>query len=153
SYTLKLRCPFYLTGGLLRLDATCPGAGDAIEVTVDQKAGDWKKALSATEVGRKVYAVDLDGSVAQPSVGRHEYTIKIDLKGKAVLHKLHLRSWFQHNAMAAPHLMPGSNAIKVEFATAETLAKDLTLIYRYREAPQWKGDIKTIQHEVKKSGE
>src|SRR5262249_25056811 len=76
------------------------------------------------------------------------------LKGKALLHQLHVRSWFQHNAMAAPHLMPGTNVIKVEVANEEGLTQaPLALIYRYREAPQWDGPVKTIEQQVKKSGE
>src|SRR5262249_52930652 len=59
SFNLTVRCPFYLTGAMLQLDATCPAAGDAVEVEVNQKAGGWKKAFGQSEAGRKVYAVDL----------------------------------------------------------------------------------------------
>ncbi|HEY7423813.1 MAG TPA: hypothetical protein VH682_06160 [Gemmataceae bacterium] len=154
TYTVSMRCPFYFTGALLHLDVTCPGAGDSLEVEVSQKSGAWKKVFSGGEAGRKEYRIDLDGAVAQASIGRYEYTLKIALKGKAVLHKLHARSWFQHNAMAAPHLMSGANVVKVEVANEEALQKaPLTLIYRYREAPKWQGDVKSVQHTVRKNGE
>jgi hypothetical protein len=56
--------------------------------------------------------------------------------------------------MAAPHLMPGANVVKVELANPDALAKaPLTLVYRYREAPRWEGPVKTFQQEVKKSGD
>src|SRR5262249_1170008 len=55
TYTLTMRCPYYFTGALLRLDATCAGAGDGIDVQVSEKSGSWKKAFSGGDVGRKVY--------------------------------------------------------------------------------------------------
>ena len=105
------------------MDATCPGAGDSLDVEVSQKSGGWKKAFSGGEAGHKVYSIDLDKIMAQNSVGRYDYAVKIALKGKAVLNKLHVRSWFQHNAMAAPHLMPGANVVKVEARQPGGLAK------------------------------
>ena len=109
TYRLTVRCPFYLTGALLRWDARCARDWDGLEVEVDQKSGGSKSVFRGGEAGRKQYCVELDGAVAHAGVGRHEYTLKIAIKGKAVLHKMHLRSWFQHNAMAGPHLVPGAN--------------------------------------------
>jgi hypothetical protein len=154
SYRLTVRCPFYVTGALLRLDAECPGAGDDLEVEVDQKSGGFQSVFRGGEAGRKTYRVDLDRAVAQPSVGRHDYRLKIAIKGKAVLHRLHLRSWFQHNAMAAPHLMPGANVVTVIVADDKALHEaPLAVIYRYREAGNWDGPIKAIEHRAAKSGE
>jgi hypothetical protein len=154
TYTLTVRCPFYLTGAVLRLDAQCPGAGDGIAVDVDQKSGGSKRLFVGGEPGRKEYRVEIDSVVAHASVGRHEYTVKIEIIGKTILKQMHLRSWFQHNAMAAPHLMPGANVIKVAVADDKALHNaPLTLIYRYREAPKWDGAIKVIEHQVAKGGE
>src|SRR5207249_596551 len=90
----------------------------------------------------------------QASVGRHEYTLKIAIKGQAVLHKMHLRSWFQHNAMAAPHLMPGANVVTVAVADDKALQDaPLVVIYRYRDAAKWDGPVKALEHRVTKSGE
>src|SRR5262249_14090014 len=78
----------------------------------------------------------------------------IEIIGKTVLKQMHLRSWFQHNAMAAPHLMPGANAIKVAVADEKALqTAPLTLIYRYREAPKWDGPNKVVEQQVTKNGE
>jgi len=46
--------------------------------------------------------------------------------------------------MAAPHLMPGKN--KVTF----TVANPVVLIYRYKEAPDWK-DEKVIERTITQS--
>jgi hypothetical protein len=61
---------------------------------VQQKSGAWKRVFIGGEVGRKDYRFELDSGVAQPSVGRHEYTLKIEILGKSVLKGLHLRSCF-----------------------------------------------------------
>jgi len=154
TYRLTVRCPFYLTGALLRLDAQCLGVGDSLVVEVDRKAGGWKKVFDGGEVGRHEYRVEFDSAVAQASVGRHDYTLKIEIKGQAVLKRLHVRSWFQHNAMAAPHLMPGANVVKVAVAD-DTVLRDtpLVVIYRYREAGKGDSPIKVLEHRVRKNGD
>jgi hypothetical protein len=59
-----------------------------------------------------------------------------------------------HNAMAAPLLMPGKNVVTVELADEESLtAARLSLIYRYRDAPQWTGALKTVENRIGKNRE
>lgn len=154
TYTFKVKCPFPVTGALLHLEADCPGNADAVEVQVDQASGGRLTVLQTKESGKKTYSANLDKAVVRSRSGRYEYTVKIGLKGKAAVGKIHLRTWFVHNAMAAPHLLPGKNVVKVEVANEEVLKKvPLTLIYRYRDAPQWDGTTRAWERRVGKSGE
>ena len=153
-YAFKVKSPFYATGAVLQLEVDCPGAGDAVAVEVDQAPGPWLKALQTTEVGKKTYRVELDKAVVRAGIGRYEYAVKIGIQGHASVGKMHLRTWFMHNAMAAPHLMPGKNVVTVEVANEESLkAAPLSLIYRYRDAPQWMGAVKTVESRVARNQE
>jgi hypothetical protein len=68
--------------------------------------------------------------------------------GHATLHRFHLRTIFTHDAMAAPHLMPGKNKVTLTVANPEAVKADpVVLIYRYKEAPDWK-DEKVIERTI-----
>jgi hypothetical protein len=109
----------------------------------------WTEVLAAKEPGKKEYAGDLDKIVVKPAAGLHAYQIKFVIKGKAVLNHFLLQTYFTHNAMAAPHLMPGKNQVTVTVANADALANNpLKLIYRYKDAPNWDGDVKTIEKDA-----
>lgn len=154
TYTFKVKCPFYVTGAVLKFEADCPGDADTIEVEVDQAQGGWVKMAPTKDAGKKIYRVDLDKAVVRANIGRFEYAVKIRLAGKTALNKMHLRTWFVHNAMAAPHLMPGKNSVVVDVANEAALqVAPLTLVYRYRDAPKWTGPLQTVERAIAKSGE
>jgi hypothetical protein len=153
-YTFKVRCPYYITGGQLRLEADCAAKDDVLMVEVDQPQGGWQKVLEIQGANEKVQVAELDKAVARSNVGRQDYTVRMTLRGKPQLRRMHLRTWFVHNAMAAPHLMPGSNHVTVEVANEEALkAAPLTLVYRYREAPQWTGPVVEVKRRIEKNGD
>jgi len=134
---IPVKCPFYVTASATTFEATCPAEGDSVEVsvTVDKSA---TPMLTAKDTGKKVYTAEFDKIVVRPNQGRHIYELRFKLNGKAVLERLYVKSVFTHNAMAAPHLMPGKNNVTFTVANPESLkAEPLTLAYRYKEAPEW----------------
>ncbi|NQT36451.1 MAG: hypothetical protein HQ581_03125 [Planctomycetes bacterium] len=153
TYSFSVVCPFYITGGVLLFEADC-AKEDAVEVHVDQHGGGWQKLFAGGRPGEKQYRVPLDRIVARSGVGRHEYNVRIVLGEDSVLKNMYLRTWFQHNAMAAPHLMSGENNVTVDVANEDALkAAPLTLVYRYRDAPNWDGPVKTVEQRIARSAE
>lgn len=146
---IPVKCSFYISAGQCFFEASCAGEGDSVTLFVSRDGKQWTEVVTAKDAGKKEYAGDLDKVVVNPSVGLHAYQIKFALKGKAVLNKFLLQTYFTHNAMAAPHLMPGKNKITVTVANSDTLKKDvLKLSYRYKDAPDWRGETRTIEKEV-----
>ena len=134
---VPVKCPFYISGAALALEADCPGAGDRVEVSAAVD-GKWTPLLTAADAGVTDYRVSLDKVVVRPTRGRHEYQVRIKPAGKASVKRLHLKTVFTHNAMAAPHLMPGANRVTLTVADASALSTSpLTVIYRYKDAPNW----------------
>jgi len=153
TYSFSVGCPFYVTGGVLLFEADC-AKEDSVEVHVDQHGGGWQKLFTGGRPGEKLYRVPLDRAVARSGVGRHQYNVRIVLGEQSTLKNMYLRTWFQHNAMAAPHLMPGKNNVTVEVANEDALkAAPLTLVYRYRDAPNWDGPVKTVERRIVRSAE
>ena len=153
TYSFSVGCPFYVTGGVLLFEADC-AKENAVEVHADQHGGGWQKLFAGGRPGEKLYRVPLDRAVARSGVGRHQYNVRIVLGENSTLKNMYLRTWFQHNAMAAPHLMPGENNVTVDVANKVALkAAALTLTYRYRDAPNWDGPVKTVERRIARSGE
>jgi len=153
TYSFAVGCPFYITGGVLLFEAD-GGKGDTVEIHVDQHGGGWHKLFAGGRPGEKLYRVPLDRVVARSGVGRHQYNVRIVLGEDSTLNNIYLRTWFQHNAMAAPHLMPGKNNVTVEVAGGDGLkTAPLTLVYRYRDAPDWDGPVKTVERRIARSAE
>jgi hypothetical protein len=161
---IPVTCSFYISAGQCLFEATCPGEGDSVALFASRDGKQWTEVLVAKDAGKKEYAGDLNKIVVNSGVGLHAYQIKFALKGKAVLSKFLLQTCFTHNAMAAPHLMPGANKVTVTVANADAGKNGgLKIIYRYKDAPEvknenksltaldWKGDIKTVEKEVKAS--
>ena len=147
SLTVPVTCPYYITGGTVSFEVTCADDGDAVELTASADGKTWAPILSANEKALKRYKGDLSSVAVANTTALHNYQIKFELKGKATLKGFYLRTNFQHNAMAAPHLMPGKNVVSLEVANADVLAKSpLSVVYRYKDAPDWKGDVKTVEH-------
>lgn len=145
-------CPFYISAAQCLLAVTCPGDGDTVTLSVSRDGKQWTEVLVAKDSGTKEYAGSLDKTVVNAGAGLHDYQIKLAWKGKAVLNHYLLQTWFTHNAMAAPHLMPGHNGVTVSAANPEALAAaDLRAVYRYRDAPAWNGEIKSVEQKVAKS--
>lgn len=142
-------CSFYISAGQCAFQATCSGEADAVTLSVSRDGKAWTDVVTAKESGKKDYVGNFDKVVVNPAVGLHAYQVKFTLKGKAVLNQFLLQTYFTHNAMSAPHLMPGKNNVTVTVANADAL-KDagLKVIYRYKDAPDWKGDVKTIEKDV-----
>ncbi len=139
---VPVKCPFYISAASVAFEASCPAAGDGVEVSVSVD-GKWHRVMTAGDPGRREYRASLSRFVVRPSRGRHVYQLKFAIQGKAALHRFHLRTVFVHNAMAAPHLMPGRNNVTLTVADAAK-ADALALIYRYADAPAWK-DVKVIE--------
>ncbi|MFH1022801.1 MAG: transglutaminase domain-containing protein [Planctomycetota bacterium] len=149
---IPVKSPYYISSGYIVFEATCPGEGDAVTVSVATQKDKWESVLAAKDAGKKEYKAVLDAQIQKKGgVGHHQYWVRISLDGKAVLHHLYLRTAFQYNPMSAPHLMPGKNKVTVEVANADAL-KDTPFViaYRYREAPEWKTE-KTIEKTVSAS--
>ncbi len=148
--SVPIKCPFYITGGTATFEATCPGEGDSVTLSVAVD-GKWTEVLTAKDAGKKAYVAEFDKVVVRPNQGRHACEVKFKLGGKATLERLHVKTVFTHNAMAAPHLMPGKNGVTVTVANPEALkASPLTVVYRYKEAPDWK-DEKTVEKTASES--
>ena len=157
-----VKCPFYISGADMLFEAVTPSADDKVELSVSTDGKQWKTVDVIKDATSGVSTGSLDSVVVKGPVGLHAYQVRFALKGKAVLKHFYLSTVFTHNAMAAPHLMPGKNQVKVTVAKEETLkASPLTVAYRYREAPAeatklldstaWTGDIKTVSKQVDKS--
>jgi hypothetical protein len=151
TYNFPVKCPFYVTGAVLLFEADCAKEG-GLEVHVDQHGGGWQKLFDGGGPDEKQYRAPLDRVVVRSHVGRYEYNVRIVLGEGDVLKNLYLRTWFQHNAMAAPHLMPGQNKVTIEVEDALKEAP-LTLIYRYKDAPNWDGPVKTLKQRITRNGE
>ena len=135
---VPVKCPFYVTAAAAMLEATCPAAGDSVEVSVAVD-NHWTPVLTAKDPGRRQYVAEFDKVVVRPNQGRHTYDVKFKIQGKAALEHFYLQTVFAHNAMAAPYLMPGKNRVTLTVANPEALQADpLTLVYRYKDAPEWK---------------
>lgn len=146
EWVFPVKCSFYITGGELAFEATCAGEGDAVETAVSVDGKTWVPVVTGKDTGKKEYKGAFDQAVAKAATGRHDYQVKFTFKGKAVLHKMLLQTIFSHNAMAAPHLMPGKNKVTLTAAsTADLKATPLTVIYRYKDAPKWDGEVKTVE--------
>ena len=134
---VPVKCPFYISGATVAFEATCPGAGDRIAVSV-RVGSTWQEVMTAGGEPRREVRASLSKFVVRPSRGRHEYWLRFSIEGKAVLRRFHLRTAFVHNATAAPHLMPGRNRVTVTAdRDAGARAEGLTLVYRYAAAPGW----------------
>jgi len=147
---VPVKCPFYISGATLAFEADCPGAGDGVEVSASVD-GKWTPLLTAADRGAGDYRVSLDRVVVRRTIGRHEYQVRLKPIGKASVKRFHLKTIFTHNAMAAPHLMPGANKVTLAVANPQALAESpLTVIYRYKDAPNWTG-LKTIERTARTS--
>ncbi len=145
SYVFTVKCPFYITGGVLLFETTCPTAEDTVTLSVLGAKKKWAVVSATQDAESKVFRAKLDSLVAKARAGIHSYQVKFELKGKAVLNHFYLRTWFTHNAMAAPHLMPGKNKIALAVKNADALSKHpITIVYNYKEAPAW-SELKTIE--------
>ncbi len=146
---VPVKCPYYISGTELAFEADCPGEGDAVEVSVSVDGKAFRPVLTAGDTGPKEYRTSLGSTVIRASRGLHEYQMKLTRKGRAVLKRFHLKTIFTHNAMASPHLMPGRNEVTVAVANPAALKDEpLTVIYRYKDAPNWSGPVKTIEKAV-----
>ena len=146
---IPVTCSFYISAGQCLFEATCNGEGDSVTLAVSRDGKQWTEAAVAKDSGKKEYAGSLDKVVINDSAGLHAYQIKFVLKGRATLNHFLIQTDFTHNAMAAPQLMPGKNAINVAVANADAIkGGGFKIIYRYKEAPDWKGELKTIEKKI-----
>ncbi len=148
---VPVKCPFYITAASATFQAECPGAGDAVEVAVSVDNKPFQPVMKTDKPGSGQYRAVLDRFVVRRVVGRHQYKVRFKLSGKARLKRLYLKTIFVHNAMAAPHLMPGKNKVTVTVANPEALKlQPMTVVYRYKEAPNWT-ELKVIERKVTSS--
>jgi hypothetical protein len=147
---VPVKCPYYISGTQLCFQADCPGEGDAVAISVSVDGGkSYKGVFTAEKMGSREYRTSLGSTVIRPARGRHEYQLRFALKGKAALKRFHLKTIFTHNAMASPHLMPGRNKVTVTVANPQALKTEpLAVIYRYKDAPNWSGPVKTVEKAV-----
>jgi hypothetical protein len=146
---IPVNCSFYVSAGQCLFEATGDGEGDSVTLSVSRDGKRWSEVVGAKGAGSHACVGDLNPTVVREQAGLHAYQIKFALKGKATLNRFLLQTYFTHNAMAAPHLMPGKNKVTVTVANPEDLDKAaLTIRYRYKEAPDWKGEMKTIERRV-----
>lgn len=143
-----VKTSFYISGGKLYFNATSSAPEDFVEVFVTSKKGANVSVFKSNETGSKQYKVDIGGQIVQPTTGLHEYSLKFVLNGNAKLNNFYLRTIFTHNAMSAPHLMPGKNNITLSVGNPDVLKKSpVTVVYRYKEAPKW-SDEKIIEKTI-----
>jgi hypothetical protein len=148
SLEIPVRTSFYISGGKLYFNATTGVAEDSVEIFVSTVKGKEKSIFKSNEIGEKQYKVDLGAVIVRPTTGLHEYTLRFAINGNAKLNKFYLRTIFTHNAMAAPHLMPGKNNVTLTVGNANDLKKaPITVVYKYKEAPNWSTE-KTIEKTI-----
>ncbi|KPK83693.1 MAG: hypothetical protein AMJ81_07615 [Phycisphaerae bacterium SM23_33] len=147
---VPVKCPYYISGTQLCLEADCPGEDDAVDISISVDGGkSYEGVFAAGQTGLREYRTSLGSTVIRPGRGRHEYQLRFALKGKAALKRFHLKTIFTHNAMASPHLMPGRNKVAVTVADPQALkAEPLTVMYRYKDAADWTGPIRTVEKAV-----
>lgn len=147
SKTLEfpVKTSFYISAGKLYFSATSAAAEDFVEVFINSKKAKNVSVFKSNEIGEKQYKVDISAQIVQPTTGLHEYKVKFVLNGNAKLNNFYLRTIFTHNAMSAPHLMPGKNNITLSVGNPEVLKNSpITVVYRYKDAPKW-SEEKTIE--------
>jgi len=144
--SFQVKSPYYISGAVLYFEATCPGEGDSVVVSAGTDKTKLNPLFTGKDPEKKQYQAVLDAETMKKEkaeVGNHLYFVKIALTGKTVLHHFYLRTAFQYNAMAVPHLMPGKNKVTVEVGNGDALkTAPVTLVYRYREAPKWSDENK-----------
>lgn len=146
---LPVDSPYYITGGVLYFKANNASEGDSIVVSVNGVNKKWENIVTANDKGERQYRVDLSQYISKSGAGLHHYDLKFALSGSAQLTKMYLRTVFQHNAMSAPHLMPGKNVVTVSTKTPDNV-DHLTLTYRYKDAPSW-GQMQVLEKKIDKS--
>ncbi|MEX1098070.1 MAG: hypothetical protein WED34_18655 [Planctomycetales bacterium] len=153
TWEYRVKSPYHITSAELSLDVDLASADSAVTVEVTDARGQWQPV--PLEGLAKVQTLSLDKHVVRANRGRYEYGVRIRLEGHhTALRRQHLKTWFQHNAMAAPHLMPGKNRVTVEVAEEAGLkAAPLTVVYRYKDAPKWDGAVKSVEQTVTKNGQ
>lgn len=152
EYIFPVKTSFYITAGVLLFEATNGADGDSVAVSASADGKKWTPLATAAETGTKLTRVVLDPVIVKRSPGLHAYQVKFELKGQAVLNHFYVRTYFQHNAMAAPHLMPGKNKITFAAKNGDALEKNpVAVIYRWKDAPTWGGDVKTAENLAKTS--
>lgn len=138
SLVVPVKTSFYISGGKLYFNATTVAAEDSVEIFVSTPKSKDKSIFKSNEIGEKQYKVDLSSAIVNPTTGFHEYTLRFAINGNAKLNKFYLRTIFTHNAMAAPHLMPGKNNVTLSVGNPIDLkSAPITLVYKYKEAPNW----------------
>jgi len=141
---VPVKCPFYISAARVALEAACPAADSRVEVAAAAD-GKWQPILTASRRGRHEYRASLDKVVVRASRGRHTYELRFRVHGGAALERFHLKTIFVHNAMAAPHVMPGANEVTLTVADpASAAGRPMAVIYRYKPAPGW-ANLKTIE--------
>jgi hypothetical protein len=153
EWVIPVKCPYYITAARLAFQAECPGTDDAVKASISMDGKSFKPVHTASKEGVQEYTVRLDDHVVRRYKGRHKYYMKFTVEGEASLKNMNLKTVFSHNAMAAPQLMPGKNEVTVTAANGEQLAETpLTVIYRYKKAPNWV-DLVKVEKKIEKSPE
>ncbi|PCJ56914.1 MAG: hypothetical protein COA79_17400 [Planctomycetota bacterium] len=150
SIVIPVASPFQITAGRVYLNASCPTDADKISVSVAVKGDKWMPVFTSSKKGDHQFKADFANKIAKGGMGYNKYKLKIDIVGNATLKNIYVRTVFVHNAMSAPHLMPGNNKITIATKVADLSNSKLKVIYRYKEAPAWDNE-KVIEKEITSS--
>jgi hypothetical protein len=159
----SVNSPFYICDSEVVFETAAPADTDVVEVAASEDGKQWTPVAVTKDPATSRFKGSLNATVVKGPVGLHAYQVKFTLKGKVALKRFHLGTVYTHNAMSAPHLMPGKNKVTVTVANADALkASPLTVAYRYKDAPAtaaekaldataWAGEIKTVSKVVDSS--
>ena len=136
-------CPYVITAGEFRVKKGEMHGGITAEVSTDGMKN-WQP-VTVTDSGQVVRGLFVD----QINGSFNGYYLKLILAGDSSMESLEMTSYFQHNPLALPYLVPGENLLKVE---AEHFGSQLKLEWSYAEGPDWK-NTKTILRNFPEAGE
>ncbi len=150
------RFPCTVCGAEVKLDYSRPKDADGLELSMLQgwgrDEGKPAKVWSAGKTGRARETAAV-GKWRTPElmIDRFGMKLRLELRGAARLHVLHVSTIFGHNMYAGPYLVPGENRVTVTVDNPKELTRhNLVVTYNYCDGRDLK-DEHTVRKIITKS--
>lgn len=134
EFLLRARSPYVVADAAVRLHVVEPGRV-CVETSVD-RGTTWAPAWAMKVDSPKVLSLRVsdvqpksqpDGRINRRTpLGRYEYVVRVRLSDGAALASAGLTTWFQHNVLSMPTLIPGENAMTITGELAPGQALEVT---------------------------
>ncbi|MDD4888500.1 MAG: hypothetical protein PHU85_01090 [Phycisphaerae bacterium] len=121
--------------GTIAVDTSIDGgrAWRPASVLKDQKPGDvWlrlAKLQPAFEAAPAAGTARKGSPSRQTPIGRYDYLLRVTLDAGAALSTVDVATWFQHNPLVMPTLLPGTNKITVSGKLAPGQSLEVTYVF------------------------